>query len=63
MGSKLIPKNLHAEFMAFMAAHDLGDLPDGAWFYTLEDAGETFAETHGLDADRNDLAHYYLSKT
>ncbi|MGV0128885.1 hypothetical protein [Burkholderia gladioli] len=56
----LIPHHLRDEFLGWMAAHDFDDMPDGAWFATLETAAEQFIEQHGLRADANDAAHWYL---
>lgn len=61
--SKVIPTRLQAEFMGWMDAHNDDDMPDGAWFATLEQAGQEFMEKHGLirgTLDGNDAAHFYL---
>ncbi len=51
---------LRETFMQYMAAHDDDDLPDGAWFATLEEAAGRFFEEHGLRIDRNEGAHMYI---
>lgn len=56
-----IPVRLRAEFVGFMAAHDMDELPDGAWFAVLEDAAQTFIDQHKLrHACNNSAAHQYL---
>jgi len=55
-----IPKHLREEFMSYMEAHDNDDLPDGAWFCVLENAGEQFLQEHKPKGDGNDAAHLYL---
>jgi hypothetical protein len=56
-----LPNHLKDEFLGFMEAHDLDDLPDGAWFAVLEQAAESFIKEHKLKrCDENDLAHLYL---
>lgn len=55
-----IPEHLYQEFMGFMGAHDNDELPDGAWWCTLEQAAEQFIAKHGLKADANSATHQYL---
>jgi len=58
-----IPTKLRPAFMAHMEAHDRDDLPDGAWFYELEQAAEFFMMAHELWQPwrcPNDAAHRYL---
>lgn len=61
--SNPIPAGLRQQFMAFMEVHDHDDLPDGAWFATLEQAAQQFMDDHGLNKRwmcNNDAAHQYL---
>ena len=58
-----IPARLRDKFIAHMVAHDCDDMPDGAWFYTLEQAAEQFMRQHKLPGDCNDAAHQYLRIT
>lgn len=55
-----IPQRLMPEFLAHMEAHDLEDLPDGAWFAVLTDAAEAFLRKHNLRGDSNDAVFDYL---
>ena len=56
-----IPMRLRTEFQAFMEARDNDDLPDGAWWATLELAAEEFIRKHHLRwMDCNTVAHQYL---
>jgi hypothetical protein len=56
-----IPVRLRPSFFAFMDAHDHDDMPDGAWFATLETAAQQFIDKHKLRfACNNSAAHQYL---
>lgn len=58
-----IPTKLREKFVCFMAANDDDDLPDGAWFATLESAAQTFMHRHGLTQPWhccNAAAHQYI---
>ena len=58
-----IPAPLRQRFMVFMEAHDIADLPDGAWFANLEAAAQAFMDANGLTQKwmcNNDAAHQYL---
>ena len=59
--NKPIPPALRQEFMAHMEAHDFDDMPDGAWFATLENAAQQFMDSHKLKGCNNTAAHQYLS--
>lgn len=61
--SNPIPKALRPAFLAHMQAHDLDDLPDGAWFANLEAAAQQFMDTHQLTEPwmcNNTATHWYL---
>ena len=61
--SKQLPKELQDEFMGWMEVYDHDDLPDGAWFATLEQAAEFFIGKHQLKGlHENDLAHFYIQQ-
>ena len=60
--SNPIPKHLMPEFVGHMEAHDFDDMPDGAWFATLESAAQQFMDQHKLKGCNNDAAHQYLAK-
>ncbi len=61
--SRSIPVGLRAKFHAWMEAHNIDSMSDGAWFYTLEQAGNQFCEDHNITyMDGNDCAHYYLKR-
>ena len=47
-----IPVRLRDKFIAHMVASDFDDMPDGAWFYTLEQAAEQFMRQHKLPGGR-----------
>lgn len=53
-------KKFPADLIAYIAAHDFDDLPDGAWFATLEAAAANWNDQHGTDYDENDAVHAYL---
>lgn len=55
-----IPTRLWVEFATHMQAHDFDELPDGAWFCTLETAAEQFMRDRKIRGDGNDAAHQYL---
>lgn len=56
-----IPVRLRGEFQGFMDAHNIDDLPDGAWWCHLEEAAETFIKQKKLKwADSNGAVHQYL---
>lgn len=57
-----IPKRLQDKAMGWMAAHNDDEMSDGAWFATLESAGEQFLSRHKLRGDGNDMAHWYLKR-
>lgn len=48
------------ELLDYIGAHDFDDLPDGAWFATLEAAAIEWNEQNGTDYCENDAAHAYL---
>lgn len=48
------------ELLDYIGAHDFDDLPDGAWFATMEAAAANWNNIHGTDYDENDAAHAYL---
>jgi hypothetical protein len=61
--AKPIPAGLRNKFVSFMDAHDIEDLPDGAWFANLEAAAQKFMDTHGLTQKwmcNNDATFQYL---
>jgi hypothetical protein len=51
------------EMLAYMAAHDDGDAPDGAWFAMLEDAAEKWGRNNGISVDGYDAVMKYLEPT
>lgn len=51
---------VRSEFVAYMSAHDMDDLPDGAWWQVLEDAATTFLEEHKIKYDSNSATHKFL---
>ena len=56
-----IPVRLRDKFKSHMDANNFDEMPDGAWFFTLENAAEEFIERHHLKfADSNNAAHQYL---
>lgn len=60
--NKPIPVRLREEFKAHMAAHDRDELPNGAWWATLELAAEEFIRKHHLRwMDCNTVAHQYIN--
>lgn len=57
-----IPKRLRDKFIAHMDAHNFDEMPDGAWFATLETAAIEFLQRHKLRGDENDATHWYLNE-
>lgn len=51
---------LFPHLVAHLAANDFDEMPDGAWFATLEHAVDEFNELHKTNYDRNDAVHAYL---
>ena len=58
-----IPKKFHNEFVLWMAANDMEDLPDGAWWAMLEEAAEEFMKNRQIKGCSNDAVHLYLSES
>lgn len=57
---KPIPERLKDEFVGYMEAFDIDDLPDGAWFAVLEEGAWKFMKSHKLKGCENTAAHQYL---
>jgi hypothetical protein len=58
-----IPERLRTQFFCFMDSYaDVAeDLPDGAWFATLEEGARKFIKKNNLKfADDNSAVHQYL---
>lgn len=56
-----IPVRMRPDFLAHMDAHNMDDLPDGAWFQVLEDAAAEFIKRNRLRfVDENTATHQYL---
>lgn len=50
------------EMLAYMAAHDDDDTPDGAWQAILEDAAEEWGRNNGVDVDGFDAFMDYAKE-
>jgi hypothetical protein len=50
------------EMLAYMAAHDDGDTPDGAWRAMLEDAAEEWGRSNGISVDAYDAFMTYMEQ-
>ncbi len=58
-----VPTKLREEFNKHMKAHDRDNLPDGAWFYYLEQAAQEFLNKYNLTKPwhcANTATHHYL---
>lgn len=51
-----IPKKHRDAFVAHMQAHDIDDLPDGAWLAVLTDAARAFMKDNNIRAE-DDKCH------
>ena len=61
-----IPKHLQTQFLAYMKAANIDELPDGAWFAHLESSAYRFLKQHKLPhahCEENTAVHYYLRAT
>jgi len=56
-----VPSKLKDEFVGWMEAFNMDDLPDGAWFAVLEEGAEKFGKKFNLkNLDTNDAVIQFL---
>lgn len=56
----VIPERLKDEFIGYMQAFDMDDLPDGAWFAVLEEEAWKFMKRRNIKGDSNTATFQYL---